>query len=73
MITDIKKSKRMAIDAKCKDCNYDSCDRGTWRQQTESCVATDCPLWWHRPASATYEGHEARYAAIMAKKGHNNV
>lgn len=44
-------SRKQAIDQKCKDCNYDPLDRGTWRQQIERCTATDCPLWEYRPKS----------------------
>lgn len=45
------RSLRKAIDAKCKDCIYDNCTSGTWRQQVESCTITDCPLYNVRPRS----------------------
>lgn len=68
MITDIKKSKRKAIDAKCKDCMYDHLDKGTWRQQIDGCWDINCSLWWHRPTSRSYEGHEARYDALVRER-----
>lgn len=40
---------RQAINDKCKDCNYDPLDKGTWRQQVESCTFKGCPLWEYRP------------------------
>lgn len=43
------RSMRKAINAKCKDCIFDSCVPGTWRQQVEDCTITDCPLWNVRP------------------------
>jgi hypothetical protein len=45
-------TKQEAINAKCKDCNYDELDKGTWREQVESCKATDCSLWEFRPITA---------------------
>ena len=68
MITDIRKSKRKAIDAKCKDCMYDHLDGGTWRQQIDGCWDIDCSLWWHRPTSRTYEGHEIRYEELVRER-----
>lgn len=44
-----KRSMRAAINAKCKDCNYDPLDTGTWRQQIASCNSTDCSLHPFRP------------------------
>lgn len=45
-------SLRKSIDAKCKDCTYDDSNGlGTWRQQTELCTVTRCPLWPVRPVS----------------------
>jgi hypothetical protein len=43
-------SLRAAVDAKCKDCIYDSCAPGTWREQIAQCSAIRCPLWPVRPA-----------------------
>lgn len=45
-------SMRAAINAKCKDCIYDNCAPGTWRQQVEGCTIQTCPLWPHRPKAA---------------------
>ncbi len=42
---------RAAVNAKCKDCIYDPCDTGTWRQQTDACTSTECGLWPVRPRS----------------------
>jgi hypothetical protein len=42
-------SRTAAINAKCKDCIYDKCAPGTWRQQVEACAARSCPLWDFRP------------------------
>ena len=45
-------SMRKAIDAMCKWCIYDPLSGlGTWRQQTEGCTSTDCPLYELRPVS----------------------
>lgn len=40
---------RAAINAHCRGCIYDEHERVTWRQQTESCTITGCPLWPWRP------------------------
>ena len=43
-------SMRKAIDAYCKGCIFDALSGlGTWRQQTEGCPSTDCPLYELRP------------------------
>ena len=45
---------RAAIDAKCKDCIYDSvCKGGTWREQVAQCSALACPLWPIRPTPSS--------------------
>ena len=44
-------SARKAINAKCKECIYDDCDEGTWRQQVDRCDSKDCALWLLRPRS----------------------
>lgn len=44
-------SLRDAIDAKCKDCIYDSNADGTWRDQVEACTSGNCPLYDVRPKS----------------------
>ena len=44
---------RTAINAMCKQCVYDpESGLGTWRQQTEACRVTECPLWKVRPVSS---------------------
>jgi hypothetical protein len=43
-------SLRAAINAKCKDCIYDECGGGTWREQIAQCSSTSCALWPVRPA-----------------------
>jgi hypothetical protein len=45
-------TKQEAINAKCKDCNYDNNDVGSWREQVESCKSTDCALWEYRPLTS---------------------
>ena len=44
-------SLRAAINAKCKDCIYDPCAPGNWRQQTAACRITSCSLHPYRPLS----------------------
>ena len=44
-----KKHLRSRIDLMCRDCIYDSGERGTWRQQVSRCEATECPLHGVRP------------------------
>ncbi len=46
-----KRSMRAAINAKCRDCIYDSSSAGTWRQQVEACTMPDCALFLYRPVS----------------------
>jgi hypothetical protein len=47
-----KYSLRKAINAMCKDCVYGfKPGMGTWRQQTEACDITKCPLHPVRPVS----------------------
>lgn len=63
-------TRQEAIDAKCKDCNYDDKDVGTWREQVESCTAKDCSLWEHRPlTSGTIKANlEAKVAAMTPEE-----
>ncbi len=42
-------SRKLAIEAKCRDCIYDEKECGTWRQQVESCTCYECPLFNYRP------------------------
>ena len=44
-------TRQQAIEAKCKDCIYDPCEEGTWRQQAERCELMNCALWLYRPKS----------------------
>ena len=39
--------------AHCIACVFDPANGGTWRQQTEGCMVTDCPLYEVRPLSET--------------------
>ena len=54
-VTGKKRSRRQAIAEYCKECSYDPEDKGagTWRQQIEACVMSDCPLYEFRPLSRT--------------------
>jgi hypothetical protein len=47
----MKRTPSKAIADKCKDCIYDESNGGTWREQTENCTVTKCPLYEHRPIS----------------------
>jgi hypothetical protein len=63
----MKLSPMKAIAAKCRDCNYDPLDTGTWTQQIESCTSTDCALWEHRPVTgATKAERKAERIAAMS-------
>lgn len=42
-------SRKQAIEQMCKQCIYDPGQSGTWRQQTEACVSSPCPLFKYRP------------------------
>ncbi len=42
-------SLRSAVNRKCKECLYDSGERGGWRQQIEACTSSSCPLFNVRP------------------------
>jgi len=59
-------SLQKAINAKCRDCNYDQLDTGNWRQQIESCTSEDCALWPYRPVTgATKAARKAEKIAAM--------
>ena len=45
----MKLTRQQAIDANCKDCNYDDLDVGTWRDQIERCSSPQCPFYEYRP------------------------
>ena len=42
-------TRKDAIDAKCRDCNYDEYSAGTFKEQTAACVCANCPLHSFRP------------------------
>ncbi len=44
-----KLTRQQAIDANCKDCNYDELDVGTWRDQIERFPSPQCPFFEYRP------------------------
>lgn len=44
-------SLKKCVEAKCKDCTYDSCAPGSWRQQVELCRVKSCALWEVRPVT----------------------
>lgn len=45
-------SLREAIDAKCRECVYDSKSGvGTWREQVGLCTSRECPLYCVRPVA----------------------
>lgn len=55
-----KRGLRAAVNDYCRWCIYDPASGlGTWRQQTQGCTATDCPLWPVRPMSASSTREEA--------------
>ena len=50
-------SMRKAINEMCKWCIHDDkSGLGTWRQQVEGCLSTDCPLYELRPKSEGKRG-----------------
>jgi len=57
---------QQAINAKCKDCIYDDQAGGTWREQTEGCEISSCPLYELRPVSAATKKQrsEERFNAL---------
>lgn len=54
-----RKSMRKAINEMCKECIYDDCGEGNWRQQASACTVTKCPLWELRPVSKPRAKKEA--------------
>lgn len=42
------RSRKLAIRAKCWDCEGQGADPG-WQQRIRTCVVEDCPLWHVRP------------------------
>ena len=60
-------SWRKAVDAKCRECNYDEFDNGSWRAQVESCTMIDCALYAIRPV--TGETRKNRAVAYRIEQG----
>jgi hypothetical protein len=58
-------TRQQAIEAKCKDCIYDPCEEGTWRQQAERCELMDCALWPYRPKSRSKRPHLADSGSVQ--------
>ena len=54
-------SMRKAINEKCRDCIYDKCAPGNWRQQVEACAIVACSLYPYRPKSKG----KARNGAVL--------
>jgi hypothetical protein len=52
--------RQCAITEMCIGCNYDEKDKGTWRQQIESCTMKNCPLYGFRPKTIKTEQIERR-------------
>ncbi len=45
-----KRTRKQAINDKCKECIYDPiAGDGTWRQQVADCTSPSCPLFDWRP------------------------
>ena len=65
MTSPSKLTRQKAIEAKCRDCNYDELDVGTWRQQIERCEITDCALWEYRPKSRSSIANIAHSVAVQ--------
>ena len=66
-------SLKKAISDKCKDCTYDQCAPGTWREQVEACTVKSCALWPVRPISTAsitaarkQKGNEMDMDALLA-------
>lgn len=56
-------SRAGAIAAKCRECIYDPCAPGNWREQVADCCSAGCPLYDFRPVPKV-GGHGSREAAI---------
>ena len=66
------KTRQQAIEAKCKDCIYDPCVEGTWRQQVEQCELTDCALWPYRARSRSNKPTLSDSAPVQPHYDTNN-
>lgn len=63
-------SMRVAINAKCKDCIYDSkSGLGTWREQVGQCPCTGCPLYPVRPLPERRAPKNAQEGPSLAATG----
>lgn len=56
------RNRREAIEAFCKECIWDSAEKGTWRDQVEACEMTKCQLHNFRPKSIATERLEGTNA-----------
>lgn len=54
----IRHSLRQLVNAKCKQCIYDTKAPGTWRQQVSRCTVNSCPLYPVRPQSESVKEQE---------------
>lgn len=66
-------SMRAAINAKCKDCIFDPCAPGKWRQQVEACPAIACPLWTCRPKMHAKVRKVANFAQFQTERREGGV
>ena len=57
-------TRQEAIEQNCYDCNYDSADVGTNREQVERCTTVKCPFYEYRPVTTKTE--KARLEAKIA-------
>ena len=51
---------RARINAKCKECVYDSGSPGTWRKQVENCTSYGCPLYDIRPKAKYIDSKQSK-------------
>lgn len=67
-------SLRAAIDAMCKSCIYDPGNgNGTWREQVEACLSSNCPLHPLRPISAPKTRAERVGASGLARRPNSRL
>lgn len=50
-----------AIMEKCKDCNYDPLDKGSWIKQVYICTDSKCPLYPYRLSKTKMKDAKNRY------------
>ncbi len=63
-------SRTKAINDKCKDCSYDSEDKGSWRYQVLMCKCRNCPLYQYRPLPTGMKYQDAAYKAATGELRH---